>query len=157
MILLLHLSTCEKRDEEGIQSRELVNQTFGLRRSRILGGDILPLGAHMGNIRARPHSNSRYSALFMLRSRVWQKFGWPIPDSQVLTGLEAYSEIYSMDFEMNPLAHAEVDPQYDLGGDDMSILDAWNDVSAGPPLTTEDIDWEDWLSLSASLAADTSV
>jgi hypothetical protein len=62
-----------------------------------------------------------------------------------------------MDFEMPAVAHTEADLQDDLGGDDMSIFGAWNDVSAGLPLNTEDIDWEDWMSLSASLAADTSV
>jgi hypothetical protein len=157
MILLLHLSTCEKRDEEGIKSRELVDQTFGLRRNRILSGIILPLGAHMGNIRARPHSNSRYSALLMLRTRVWQKFGWPIPDVQVSIGLDATSETHGTDSGMPPLAHAEAGPQFDLGIDDLSSFDAWNDFSAGPISNTEEIDWEQWLSVSVNLAADTPV
>jgi len=157
MILLLHLSTCEKRDEESHLSRELIDQIFGLRRNHILAGNILPLSAHMGNLRARPHSNSRYSALFMLRARVWQQFGWPIPGSPVPPGPAAFSEIRSVGLGIPTQAPAEADLQLDLGADDMSIFDAWSDFSAGPPLDTEDNGWEDWLSLSANLAADTSM
>jgi hypothetical protein len=92
MILLLHLSTCAQRDEEANLSRNFIDQVFDLRRNRILSGTFVPLGAMMENTRANPHSNPRYSALNILRTRVWQKFGWPIPNAYSQSGVSSDME-----------------------------------------------------------------
>jgi len=145
MILLLHLSTCAQWDEEARLSRNLIDQVFDLRRNRILSGTIVPLGAKMGNIRTHLNSNPRYSTLNILRTRVWQKFGWPISD--------AYGQ-RELSSEMETV---ETGRQCESGPNDFSVSDAWNAFSADPPSNVSDLEWEDWTSFLASPPMGSSV
>lgn len=101
-----------------------------------MSGTIVPLGSKMGNIRANSHSNPRYSALNMLKSRVWQKFGWDIHQPP-----DPFLELQASDAGL------------DLGPDDLSLFGALKDF-ASPVLDNAEMEewWMDWESFDARLS-----
>ena len=87
IILLMHLNSCSRLEEETDLGQDLVNQVFSVRFEHMITWSDIPVRAIMleeerpGNT---PMSNPRYKVLWDLRRKVWQKLGWSWPSVKAL-------------------------------------------------------------------------
>jgi hypothetical protein len=148
----MHLDGCIHPNEESDLSRDIIDQVFSLRTSRILNGIYgadTSSGVAIGYCNCFRQYNSRYRALTSLKRRVWQRFGWTAPPP--VYGLQDPKDRSS---RTEGLSETEDSPIFDTlipihnhEIEDGSIASLWDGFAA----TASDniLDWDEWDSLLA--------
>lgn len=148
----MHLDGCEQQDEESKLSRNLIDQVFDLRISRILSGKYdasTSTRLTAGHCNCLRQYNSRYRALTTLKRRVWQKFRWATPNPNNAQG-SVVEDAVDMGYPTD--ASVGLMPVHDHGPDGDSMSALWDDFAAAAPL--EIPNWDDWESLTAGFFTD---
>ncbi|KAF4625947.1 hypothetical protein G7Y89_g12215 [Cudoniella acicularis] len=149
-ILLMHLSKCSHPDDEAVLSRDLVDRVFAMRTSRILSGTVVPHGIRSMRFTSLQQSYPRYSALPNLRTRVWNRFGWPIAHYPLVKSVaESGTEMNSIEATCLQ-GIPDISPEFNIGAECQSLFPMDNFTGVAPVDTME---WDEWESLTSGFLA----
>ncbi|RFU29504.1 hypothetical protein B7463_g6843, partial [Scytalidium lignicola] len=155
MILLVHLDGCPCPDEEAILSKDLIDQVFNFRLSRILNGSSASISFMIARCSNIHQYNSRYIALTTLKRRVWQKLGWSTPyrhnPEDMMEEDLGTVKFPNSDAPQTPFGVGS-SCNYPVEKDSISVL--WDEFAAGAPLDNDIASWDEWNLLSTGFFMD---
>ena len=84
MILLMHLMVCPCLQNES-RARELVDQIFSLKVTRLRHGNFVSVGVIVRNEEMPENMTPMYDLLWQLRRRIWNKARWPLREFDIVS------------------------------------------------------------------------